>query len=144
MLAKDVFPFLFLPLSGFFFLLSCIFLLPLLTPFLCYPPFHVFVQYLWQLWRPRLTSLQAEELQDEEEEWGKRRFLSGWSSQRTASPTWTDCFSRSFSGTQMEGRACMTTHTYSTAARGCATPLIIIPDNMTVLYKIMICFSKRR
>ncbi|KAK1899483.1 Zinc finger B-box domain containing protein 1 [Dissostichus eleginoides] len=50
-------------------------------------------QYLCQLWRPRLTSLQSEELKEEEEE--KEVYLSGWSSQKTALPTLTDSFSKS-------------------------------------------------
>lgn len=71
----------------------------ILTLFLFDVPLPISLQYQCQLWRPRLPSLQTEKLKDKEEEGGERGFLSRWSSQKTALPTWTDCCSRSTGGT---------------------------------------------
>lgn len=110
-LANDVFLLPFLTLSDSFSPFGCVFLLFLLslslnlTLFLCDLPFPIFPQHRCQLWRPRLTSLQTEE-----EEGEKGGYLSGWSLQKTALPTWTDCFSRSTAGTHTDRRTTMCTH----------------------------------
>lgn len=72
----------------------------ILTLFMCDLPLNIFLQYQCQLWRAKLTSLQRVRLKDEEEERKKRGYLSMWSSQEAALPTWTGCFSRSTAGTE--------------------------------------------
>lgn len=96
--------------------ISCVFLLLSLFPqlyFCVISPLSIFLQYQCQLRQPRLTSLQTEEPHIKEEEREKGGYLSRWSSQKTALPTWTDCFSRSTAGTQTDTTVCMHhTHTH--------------------------------
>lgn len=121
-----------------------------LTLFLCALPLPIFLQYQCQLWRLRLTSLKTEKLKDKEEEGDMIGYLSGWSSQKTALPTWTDCFSRSTAGTQTGRQQCAwTTHAYSKACRGfCHGVQIIDPLRISTLSIFMmpehICFLFRQ
>lgn len=83
-------------------------------------PLPIYLPYQCQLWRPRLTSLQTEDLKDEEEEVEKGGYLSGWSLQKTALPTWTDCFSRSTAGTHTDRQTDNRVHAPHIYSKSCS------------------------